>query len=478
MRSLKLHYIFLVFLVCIIPRFLWAQSDDNPLTTIREIRSLSPEEAANAHPIQLEGIITFCWYTFHVRCYMQDNTGSIFIQELHEALEPGTQIRISGQTMQGWFAPDIAAFPEITVLGHRPLPTPSTLSPHYFYRGKEDAKWVEIEGIVRSIRIHKNHDMEGIKIFLDSYGNEVGVEMYHPTIPENLIGAFVKLQGVASGAVSPERELIRVELRVPSIDFLEVITPGYSGEPDEVPLTPIGDVFTFSLDLDKGQYVRIKGAVILTRPGRDFLIQDDSGTIYVQMEKDADIHLGDSVNVVGFPSFDNAYLHLDNAIVYKMGTSSAIPQPVPVDSASHISNASLVNLTSTLLETAKFDSTIVYKLAADANTFEAHLTSGTELQAIRPGSILDLSGVAELSYDPKYEEMPNLNPFILHLRTPDDIVVLRQGPWWTTSHTRWFAIGLTITVILAASWVVLLRRKINEQTQVIQDKNASLAAAY
>ena len=65
--------------------------------------------------------------------------------------------------------------------------------------------------------------------------------------------------------------------------------------------------------------------------------------------------------------------------------------------------------------------------------------------------------------------------FKLRLRSPVDIAVIQEAPWWTPERTL-KALGLTIAVVLLAfSWVVVLRRRVHRQTRVIREKLAEEA---
>ena len=56
------------------------------------------------------------------------------------------------------------------------------------------------------------------------------------------------------------------------------------------------------------------------------------------------------------------------------------------------------------------------------------------------------------------------------LRSYADIAVIRQPPWWTLARLLW-TLGIMSFVILAGlAWVVVLDRRVRQQTQIIQQK--------
>ncbi|MEI9863393.1 MAG: hypothetical protein WDN00_02325 [Limisphaerales bacterium] len=66
--------------------------------------------------------------------------------------------------------------------------------------------------------------------------------------------------------------------------------------------------------------------------------------------------------------------------------------------------------------------------------------------------------------------------FRLLLRSPKDVVVLAQPPWWTLPKL-FLATGILCAVLLTAfAWVGLLRRRVGQQTQIIEEKLHAEAA--
>ena len=465
---------FLLFLVISWGGFLMqvsAQSPNGTLTTIEEVRSLSAEEANKGYRVQLEGVITYCWNNQTPNCFIQDATGGIFIDTLPYYMEPGTYIKISGETIQGWFAPDIKAGAEITVLGKKPLPEPSQESPQYLFAGKEDASWVEVEGIVRTARVVENIDT-GFEIKLDSYGNVVDVQINDSTgvLPENLVGSFVKIRGVAGGVFNIEMQFIGLTLLVPSIDFLHILEPGRVNAFEAVPQESISDVFTFSLNRSKSQYTRISGIVTYVRPGHEMIVKDHSGSVHVMGEQLQNVQLYDSVEVIGFPVIKNSHPYIEDAVIRNYGTIEFPPLPIPLDSLSGIPNFSMVQLTARLNEVVQLDSVLIYTLTMAPYRFDAYLYGSTTSTLPRLGSLLELTGVIDVLYDQRMEVAPEINPIELRMRTAGDIVVLKQGPWWTSTLTRWMVIGLLVIVLMAATWTFILKRQIKSQTQTIRSQ--------
>ncbi len=121
-------------------------------------------------------------------------------------------------------------------------------------------------------------------------------------------------------------------------------------------------------------------------------------------------------------------------------------------------------------------------LQANGFVFHAYLkTLGQEVDfgELQNGSKLSVTGVCiidDLGEDWHYGPDWRAASFRLLLRSPADVVVLKQPPWWTLPKL-FLAVGILCTVMLTAfGWVVLLRRRVHQQTQIIEEKLHAEAA--
>jgi signal transduction histidine kinase len=56
------------------------------------------------------------------------------------------------------------------------------------------------------------------------------------------------------------------------------------------------------------------------------------------------------------------------------------------------------------------------------------------------------------------------------MRSFADIAVLQQPPWWTLSHLLWMIGILSLILLAGLTWAVVLRRRVLQQTLIIQQK--------
>jgi diguanylate cyclase (GGDEF)-like protein len=82
---------------------------------------------------------------------------------------------------------------------------------------------------------------------------------------------------------------------------------------------------------------------------------------------------------------------------------------------------------------------------------------------LRIGSVLLVTGICAVNVG--FDRNPT--SFNILLRSPQDIVVLRRGSWWTAGHLLVLSAALFSAIVLAAVWVSMLRIRVRQQTRII-----------
>ncbi|HEX4811097.1 MAG TPA: hypothetical protein VH325_19310, partial [Bryobacteraceae bacterium] len=131
------------------------------LTSLSQIHALSREQANRGYPVRLRVVVTFFDIAkesvtagsteLGTNLFVQDRSGGnwVAISQNAPSLHAGQLIELEGMTTQTDFAPDIAQ-PRWRVLGTAPMPVPVRAEFGQLASTKDDSRWVEVEGIVRS----------------------------------------------------------------------------------------------------------------------------------------------------------------------------------------------------------------------------------------------------------------------------------------------------------------------------------------
>jgi signal transduction histidine kinase len=211
----------------------------------------------------------------------------------------------------------------------------------------------------------------------------------------------------------------------------------------------IGDIV--GLRGDAPQRVIVRGVVTLTTP--DLYIEDSTGGAVVKNPQGPPVTVGEGVEVAGEPHPLLYSALLDHSSVHITSTGSPAP-PLSVTSwqaASGTYDARFIETEGRLLREVYSDSGYeVLDLAQGGETFRALYPdrSGHALRGLRVNSLLKLRGVCVLGKTYTQE----LIPFLIFLRSSDDVQVLQGPPWWTPWHVTF----LVLLVVLAACSMQLL----------------------
>jgi PAS domain S-box-containing protein len=442
------------------------------LTRIDQIRKLTPEEAEKNYPVRLRAVVTYyggrAWEFF-----VQDPTGGIYLNDEQKLTDFGVQagqwVEVEGVTGPGGFAPEVIR-PKVRVLGWAPFPKARRVTLESLAQGHEDSQWVEIEGVVRSAA---PTDAEGrLELSIATPSGRFRAFLLGTTLPAavRLVGARVVLSGACGGIFNQKRQLLGVNLFVPSLDQIEV-KEASSGSPFSVPLRSVRSLLQFAAQGAGDSRVRVRGVVALQRGAHSLFILDDQDGIRIVTAQQPPVQPGDLVEVVGFPAAGAYSPVLEDSVVRKLGSGKP-PQAVPVTARQAVEgdfDAHLVRIEGRLIDTKPEDQDGTLILQQGDLIFHAHL-EGREatgkLAGLTKNCLLQLTGICSVQVDEN--RVPR--SFRILLRSPNDLVLLERPPWWSVKHAIW-GLGIMALIILAAlAWVGLLRHRVYEQTQTIRER--------
>jgi signal transduction histidine kinase len=187
-------------------------------------------------------------------------------------------------------------------------------------------------------------------------------------------------------------------------------------------------------------------------------VDDGTGGARVETEQPERVRPGTMVEVAGFPAVTPGKPILKNAI-FKVAGQASERTPVVVSGGNVLTpedDAMLVRMQGHFLSllTSPTERTLVLKVGE--TVFDASLeadTASESLERIRPGSVIDVTGVYAYQWGPP----PS---FRLFLRTPADVRVVAAAPWWTLRHT---VVMLIVVALVASASGVWLRASANRK---------------
>jgi len=456
------------------------------LTTAGAIRGLTAAEASRARPVRVRAVVTFV-NEDGLFLFLQDASDGIFVDATDAPSPParvGDVALVEGVTAPGLFAPQIR-LRKLTVVGAAPLPPARASSYVELASGKLDSALVTLEGAVRSIGVEPPRDDKQVRLVVSLVAGggtfQVRVHLANPAglRTAGLVDSVVALRGVCGGIFNGQRQLIGVVLHAPDASAITVTRAPPVPDPFATGPRAIESLFQFSPNARESHRVRVDGTVTYREPGGALYIWDGTAGVRVQTAQADTLLVGDEVQVVGFPVMGEWAPVLEDA-VFRRGRTGAPPAPIVTtaerEARADGHDARLVTLEASLLDVVGERQVTLALLAGDV-VFNAEVPAprtGGRLELER-GSRLRLTGISVARADNVLKRPVG---FKLLLRSPGDLQIVSRPSWWTLARLMK---ALAALLGLIVTWLVVLRRRVGEQTEIIRaqiQREATLEDRY
>jgi PAS domain S-box-containing protein len=454
------------------------------LRTVAEVRKLTREQASLEIPVRLTGVITYWgprWTAF-----VADETGGIYLHvelpEKRDSSEPslGDFVEVVGVTGRGDFAPQVER-PVLRKVGRAPLPATKLVSLDHLMEGQEDSQFVQTSGIVRRATKEFDH------LELDIATSNGRFSAICPEIDafggHDLIDSYVTVRGPCGTLFNQKGQLRGVQICFHAKSGLQVVSKG-AAEPFKLAVTPIQDLGRFSPDAQPGHRVHVRGTVTLVDAGRALYMEDNSGGVMVRTGQTDPVRVGDEIEAIGFPALgqftpvmeDGAYRVIGKAHSAIVGRSMDASKAMSVGADDPIYNFKVVAVEATLLDSSAAANSQRLILQASNVLFRAVLPKSRHFgqSDVQPGSLVRVTGVLHVETDDR--QTPT--GFQLLLRTPRDVELLKEAPWWSLRHSLWVALVFVLIAGVAVTWANTLRNTVIKQTAQLRgqlDRDACLS---
>jgi diguanylate cyclase (GGDEF)-like protein len=460
------------------------------LVTAQEAHSLTIEEAKRAYPVHLRAVATYYDPNIdprHGALFVCDPTGCIFIRIPNAALDTtpdlpaGALVDIVGVTAVGDYAP-ILINPTIRVIGQSHLPEQAqktTLT--HMLSGTLDGQWVEIDGVVRSVRL------TAWNAILEIAGNDGSISAVTlrqtGTDYEAMIDSRVRLRGNAAPVFNRKFQMVGARLFFPTLRELTVLEAPPS-DPYAMEVLPISSLLLYRPGLDLVRRVHVQGRVTLQWPGRLLCIQQQSEGLCMTTSLPAQVGTGNLVDILGFPAISEFKATLEDIALRPAGGSALQPIAKPI-TASQIfqgdHDGELVVIEGELIDQDRATGDLTLMLRSGDSRFLAILPKESMApgQLIwKDGSLLRLTGICSVQIDPDAATLgvASVRPVMVRilLRSRGDVELLRSPSWWTTRNVAGILLAVVAMAFAAFAWIVVLRRRVRQQTQALRESEERL----
>ncbi|HWA24443.1 MAG TPA: ATP-binding protein [Lacunisphaera sp.] len=425
-----------------------------------QIVQLTLEEAAKRQPVTLRGVVTW-WSERTSQFYLQDISGGVAIRRQPGIkLEFGATATITGTTVAG------ATLPEVEVLtlnqtGLQGLPPPRRITLEQAQTGAEEGRWVEMRGYVRQVSSGDGWT----RLDLTAATGEFSAWLPATDTLDRLAGYAVRLHGVcvADGVAGRDAPEVRLWMQNSEAVEIEQVAPT---DPFAGPRATIASIGQLSVAQMINRRAHLAGTVLLHVPGRYLYLQDATGGLFILSRDEARLNPGDRVEVAGIPGRLGGRPVLREA---HWRPATAVPEiaSLRIEDASQLqpqADARQVTLQATLRQAVTEGKGARLALQAGGVLFDATLHEAAGWRMPEMGSRVELTGVYVLEFD----EYRRPRSFRLEVFRPSDIAVKEAPPWWTARRTLMVIALLAAGGFMAFAWVVVLRRRVNAQTEQLR----------
>jgi signal transduction histidine kinase/DNA-binding response OmpR family regulator len=439
------------------------------LTSISQVRQLPESQLLVGYPVDLHAVITFV-DPVNEDTFVQDATGGVFLAGQFDASwRAGQLLSIHGYARPGGFAP-VVWVERHKVIGTQGMPQPKAIPDEELFGGSADSEWVAAQGTVDSferlssnVHLGLNWGTHHFEALVQNAGN----------LQTSLIGARVKLQGVLSVTSNNQRQLLHIQINLPSSKFLQ--TEGALGSTP--PILNIDHLRRFPGDRPFGEWSRVRGTVTLTHANGPTYIYDSSGGILITSHQPVNLKLGDVVDAFGFPVAGDLNPLFLNAAIRKVSAGPPLSGTplTPGDLLEDGRDAELVTVDGVVVDQVnnRTDQTLV--LQANGAVFSVR-NDGGPLPPLARGSLLRVTGISAIRTEGA-GILKHPVGFSLLLRSASDITVLRNAPWWSAERMVESVGVVTAVALLAFAWIMVLRRRVHQQTAELRGAKEAAEAA-
>ncbi len=309
----------------------------------------------------------------------------------------------------------------------------------------------------------------------------LNLRVLHSPATDRLMGATVRARGVCASRMDSAGKRIGSTLLLEDLKQIEVKMPALAE--NSVPVT-VQSLRPEDADLTMVRQAHLRGRVNWSSNNL-FAIQDETGTIFVSTVTPATLHIGDPLDVIGFPIRGRFGLELRDSLVQVNTDHSSAVKIAPLNTAiteilKNSLNGKRVHLKARLESQEADSSQITFHLLDQGHPFMALLLQGEnsrKIDAFPKGSTLELQGVELLQS--KGKNLPST--VLVLIESPDDLI-LRPADNWLTWQRALVILGFTaLCLLVPLAWVKQLKRTVRKQMAINSEqmeKELQLATKY
>lgn len=450
-----------------------AESHPAPLTSISDIHALTPAQAGQGLPVQLEGTVTFV-QPRDSSLFIQENGHGIYVNfDKNIGLQLGDRVAVTGTTVAS-FKTDVTAS-NVQLLGHGKLPDAQDAGFADLIDSKFDGVLVKVKGRIISATRDSGSVYSDLRFHLKVPDGMIEGEISYPgdLRAEQLLDAEVEMAGVAGGAFDSKMQMGGVWLDIDSPDQVKIVHPA-AADAWSAPAMPLDQVIHAYRLGDASNRVRISGTLTYYEPGSVAVIENNGNSMLLSTGTTEPIQAGTEVEAIGFPEITDDSVWMNHAELRSLKQNGLVkPRTISWGDATQGKFAyDLVSMEGQIVGIVHDSRVDLFIIQADGHLFSAtlrHSSSDANVAAsaaVKPeiGSRVRVTGICFM--DPGNHWRDRLW-FDVRMRSLNDIAVVEPPSWWTMRRLSIAVSVLSVVILMAVIWAGLLDRRLRHQTEVL-----------
>lgn len=392
------------------------------------------------------------------------------------AVRTGDRIHVRGLIKRTSDDHVCAEFTSLMSLGSTNIPSPRNATFEEILEGHHDAHLVSVSGILRD---YFTDEIDPRYVFLilnrDSktlYAACCQTSSGYSDALDSLIGNEITLTGLCDPRPSGCRRKIGRIIYIKSIKDIQSHSPT-AESPFGSPLLEDIDHIQ-ATELTQLGRRKVIGQVLAVWQDTSFLIKTQRGKISrIGLAKGPHPKIGDTVEVVGFPETDLYRINFSRAIWKQTSVPSTPPdrpsdisinELMPSVDGNHAINAEYhghaIRLRGTVRSLPSIGNDGRFYLESDGYTLPIDISTNPSLaEKLEIGSVIEVTGVCVLDIENWRPNLvfPHIKEVMIVTRTPEDIEVIQNPPWWTPTKFLILIGSLVMAIVAILTWNSSLR---------------------
>jgi PAS domain S-box-containing protein len=267
-------------------------SSTGEIVTLRQLKDLTPAQAAVGPPVHIRGVVV-CYDAGWHQLYLHDERETLYFNADDFVTQPvkGDLVEITGKAR----GTNVLENPRLTVLGQTNLPAAHALALPDL--GQDHGEWVEVAGRVLSGESSRGR----LALLLNDKGQNCLMYLLGRPATNDFkpwLNCRVQVRGINASRMTGGK-LESGLLFVPGPDEIKILEPAVA-TPAQIPVVSIGSLLNRELGAWTNQWVHINGLVVSYQPGQFMTVKDPSGVIRARVIQLTEMRGDERVDLWGF----------------------------------------------------------------------------------------------------------------------------------------------------------------------------------